>query len=405
MGFGDTARILLIGHADGLGVNDPYQVNDMQEAINLLRADSTSPLLRGLLEVYNAGARDIWLVAAAPMEEYVSNIDERLDLTQDAYLVDGGSPSSYDQIDIQFDIDAEYPDTLLVDCSTFYEKYHQRLTATYAMLVDYDFAEIIVPLEASFGHVGDVDFATQLINFCQSYMDATNTTPLAVLGTRRPSTESIADSVNHMISNAATISSSPANKFVTVVIGEGAVSLPQLSFTHKSSVAAQVAANMATTTLSRGMSYSPLTNIVNLDIYDYTQAQLDGMVSAKLNPAIRTYKAKRGAPFQTVLLSDNTLATDGSDFWSLSQMRVVARCSNTIRSFGHAWIGSTDYVGFKQAVYDYMSSLLRSNTIKNFTLNIDRDLNDVNKVIVDVSITPFYGIRQIYFTVEVGSGV
>ena len=126
MGFGDTARILLIGHADGLGVNDPYQVNDMQEAINLLRADSTSPLLRGLLEVYNAGARDIWLVAAAPMEEYVSNIDERLDLTQDAYLVDGGSPSSYDQIDIQFDIDAEYPDTLLVDCSTFYEKYHQR---------------------------------------------------------------------------------------------------------------------------------------------------------------------------------------------------------------------------------------------------------------------------------------
>lgn len=74
-------------------MNDPYQVNDMQEAINLLRADSTSPLLRGLLEVYNAGARDIWLVAAAPMEEYVSNIDERLDLTQDAYLVDGGSPS------------------------------------------------------------------------------------------------------------------------------------------------------------------------------------------------------------------------------------------------------------------------------------------------------------------------
>lgn len=52
-------------------------------------------------------------------------------------------------------------------------------------------------------------------------------------------------------------------------------------------------------------------------------------------------------------------------------------------------IGSTDYVGFKQAVYDYMSSLLRSNTIKNFTLNIDRDLNDVNKVIVDVSITLF----------------
>jgi len=405
MGFGNTSRILLLGHSDGLSINDPYQVNDVQEAINDLQADSTSPLVRGLLEVYNAGARDVWIMAVAPMDEYVADVDLRLDSTQDLITIDGGAPGSYDQMDIPFDIDGGFPYTITVDALNFYQKYYERLEESYALLTSYDFAEIVVPLEVSFGHAGGVDFAGQLVRFCEKSHASTGMAVLGVLGTRRPSTVSMVDSINEMVSLAGTIPASTGNKYVTIAVGEGAVSMPQMSFTHKTSISAQVAANMATITLDRGIAYSKLTNIINLDGFDYTEAQLNSLVNAKLNPAVRTQKSKRGAPFQTVVLSDNTLASDGSDFWSLSQMRVVAKCSNTIRAMGYGWIGTTDFSGFKQAVFDYLSNLVKSNIIKNFQLSIDKDRSDPGKVNVNVAITPFYGIRQIYFTVEVGPGV
>lgn len=405
MGFGNTSRILLLGHADGLSINDPYQVNDMQEAINVLQADSDSPLVRGLLEVFNAGARDVWLMAVAPMSEYVADVDLRLNLDQDLITIDGGSPGSYDQMDIPFDIDGGFAYTIHVDVLSFYQKYYERLNESYALLMNYDFAEIVVPLEASFGHTGGVDFATQLANFCEDSHATTGMAVLGVLGTRRPSTVSMVDSISEMVSLANALQTSSGSKYVTVVVGEGAVSMPQMSFTHKTSISAQVAANMATLTLDRGIAYSRLSNVINLDGFDYTEEQLNSMVNAKLNPAVRTQKSKRGAPFQTVILSDNTLASDGSDFWSLSQMRVVAKCSNTIRAMSYGWIGSTDFSGFKQAVFDYLSNLVKSNIIKNFRLTIDKDRNDPGKVNANVAITPFYGVRQIYFTVEVGPGV
>lgn len=405
MGFGNTSRILLIGHADGVSINDPIQVNDMQEIVNALRADTDSPLLRALLEVYNAGARDIWICAAAPMDEYVADVDQRLEDTQDALVIDGGTPSSYDQIDIPVDIDAEYAYTVLENCSNFYQKYYERLVNTYAVLADQDFAEVIVPVEASFIHTDNTPFAEQLISFCKDYFENTGTVALGVLGTRKPSTIDMRDSVDEAVSLATSLESSLASKFVIIAMGEGVISVPQLQFSHKASVATSVAANIATLPLDRGIAYSNLSNIVNLEGFDYTDDQLDRLVNSKVNPAVRSMKAKRGAPFQTVLLSDNTLASDGSSFWSLSQMRIVARCSNTIRAMGNSWIGTTDFPGFKQSVFDYMNNLLKSNTIKNFTLLIERSQESVNRVNVDVSITPFYGVRQIYFTVEVGPGV
>jgi hypothetical protein len=104
MGVGATDRVFLIGHADGLSLNDPLQVADMQEAINILGADQRSPLLRALLEVFNTGGRDIWLVASAPMNEYVENY-----WMTDSYQKMNG-------VDLNF-----------------YERYYQRLETTYAV--------------------------------------------------------------------------------------------------------------------------------------------------------------------------------------------------------------------------------------------------------------------------------
>lgn len=372
MGFGTTSRVLLIGHADGLSINDPYQVNNIREAINVLQADTDSPLLRGLLEAYNGGCRDVWIMAAAPMSEYEPVIDDRL-LTQFGGL-------------------------------TFYQKYYQRLAVSYDLLKAFDFAEIITPLEAPFYYTGGVDFMTQLINHCEAAFTTSNTVHLGVIGTRIPSTIAHNTAVSAMVADARLTSLPSAGKYVMVVVGEGLVNFRQLNFSYKCSVSTQVAINMATIDFSRGMSYSKLGNIINLDGANYTTTQLNSLVEKKLNPAIRTTKSNRGRPFQTVLLTDNTLGSTGSDYWSMTQMRIIAKIANSVRSIGYSYIGSIDYPGFKQAVMDYLSDMVRSNIIKSFDLRIERLEEDDNKVGVEIGITPYFGLRNLYFSVKVGPG-
>ena len=77
MGLGLTEPVFLVGHSDALELNDPYRVTTIQEAINKFEAATDSPLLRGLLEAYYGGARDIYLVAAAPMGDYESTVADR----------------------------------------------------------------------------------------------------------------------------------------------------------------------------------------------------------------------------------------------------------------------------------------------------------------------------------------
>lgn len=404
MGFGSTSRILLIGHGDGLSINDPYQVLDMQEVVNLLQADTTSPLLRGVLEAYNSGCRDIWICAAAPMKEYISDVDLRFDKTQDVNTISGGTPYDSDLPSLSFDV---WGGTLYITPAyihSFYEKYYERLEVTYSILREFDFPEVIVPLEAPFYYTGGVDFLTQLANHCNDTFLNTGAVQMGVIGTRRPSTMTQHDAITGMVNDSRIASIGDIGKFVMVAAGEGLVSVPQMSLSYKVSVATQTAANIATLNLDRGLTYSKLTNIINLDGPDYTAAQLDLLTSAKINPAVRTTKSKRGSPFQTVLLTDNTVGSDGSDFWSISQMKLIASCANTIRSMGYSFIGSIDYAGFKQKVYDYLNNLVEVSVIKSYTLQIERLDDRQGRVGVTVSLTPFLGIRQVYFSVETGPG-
>ena len=153
MGLGTTDHICLIGHADGIPINEPIQVTNMREVVRMLLGDSESPLLRGLLEVYNSGVRDITVVAAAPMGEYVSEISDR------------------------FEAD---PITGLI----FYEQYYERLTETYSALAGYDYYDFVVPLEAPFYGAGDTDFLTQLSYFCDNVFASVSKPVLGFIGTR-----------------------------------------------------------------------------------------------------------------------------------------------------------------------------------------------------------------------------
>lgn len=371
MGVGITDTILLLGHADANTMYEPFQVLDIKKAVSFLGGDSQSPLVKALLESYNIGCKDIWIMAVAPMSEYEPTISERLT-----------AKTAYGN-------------------KTFYERYYQRLTDAYAILSQYDFPEIVVPVEAVFYESGTVDFVKQLVDFCENLFVTTGSVCLGVLGTRINTLTDAA--IDTMVNDTKIKSLGSAGKFVMVVMGEGILSQSQLAVTYPGSLATTVAAVMATAPLDRSVIGIPLPNVSALIGNDLTYENVEKLSNAKINVVSRTTRGKRGYSYQTRLMTDNTLGDDGSDFWSMSQMHIVANIVNQIRSFGFSYIGTVYLKKFKEAVFGYLNQLASDKYIKQFTLNITEE-DHGQKALVYVSVIPIFGIRQITFQVEVGPG-
>jgi hypothetical protein len=173
---------------------------------------------------------------------------------------------------------------------------------------------------------------------------------------------------------------------------------------YKTNMACQTAALLSDNDLSRSIAGLNLPGIVSLNGNNLSDPQIQQLALAKLNPAVRSARGKRGTPYQVKLITDNTLATDGSDYWASSQTLLITRCINTIRDYGWVFIGSTNIEGFERSVNSYLNELRNTNIIRNFTLDIDfKPL--LNKATVTVGLAPYTTLRNIYFTVETGPGV
>ncbi len=387
---GLTDSIMLIGHADAAVMYEPYRVVNIQQAVNFLQADMNSPLLRALLEAYNGGCKDIWLYAAAPMEEYVLPNEDRLytAITEEGALTPG---------DDVFPGDDLYP----TSGYNFYQKYYQRLEAAYANLVDWDYNEIVIPVEAVFYDSGNVDFLTQLTDFCSQSFQVTGTVSIGVLGTRILNMNQAA--VDAMINDARLHNLGPNGKFVLVTVGEGLVSHPQMSITYSASLSTQIGALLAAGDLSRSVAGLRLPGVSAVVGLDLTEAQISAMTEVKLNPVVRSKKGKRGLAFQAKMVTDNTLGQDGSDFWSMCQMHITAVVINQVKRIARSYIGEIYFDKFKQSIYDYLQKLRVNDYIRDFQLDIER-LENGAKAKVSIGISPIVGIRNIYFTTIVGPG-
>jgi len=222
LGIGATETIFLIGHADGLPLNDPYQVSSIQDVVNRMGADADCPLLRALLEAYYSGARDIFLVAAAPMSEYVHELADR---------------------------------STVVEGKTFWQRYQERLDVTYALLLQWDLPKFIVPVEASLTGTGGVDFLTPLAEHCDTAFGITGAIRLGLLGSKGKLDDAVAQEV---LADDRLSSLGDAGRFVAVLLGEALLLIQELPTTYATPVVSAVAGELSNLKLDRGLTYHRL---------------------------------------------------------------------------------------------------------------------------------------------------
>lgn len=371
MTIGQSAPILLIGHSDADRQQDTYRVSSMTDAINLLKADSRSPLLRALLEAYNGGCRDIWLYSIGPMSEYEPDVSKRNDVR------------------------VEW------DNKTFYEIYHEKLELAYNVLQEYDIFQVVVPVEASFVETSDIDFITPLATLCENIRANTGQSTLGVIGTRAQAYNQ--DLIDLAVADTVFDTIGDKGKYVMTVWGEGLVAHSQMSNTYSGSIATMVGALICNTPISRSIFGINFRNVINIVGTDLSTAQKDQLTQSKINPVIRTQRSKRGQSYQTRLISDNTIAPDGSTFWSMNQMRTLSICVNTIKSYSQSYIGTTALESLKLIIRDFLTSLVVNNYIKDYSLLIRTNPRE-GMFYIDIGLIPIFGIRNIYFTVESGAG-
>jgi hypothetical protein len=344
-------------------------VISIQDAVNKMGADSNMPLLRAMLEAYYSGCRDIYLMPSAPMSEYVQETTGR-NTPQSAW---GGA--------------------------TFYQRYLQRLEETYRILLQWDLPHIIVPVEASFMDAPGADFLTQLAQHCADAFATTGAIRVGLLGCRGQLTDA---AIEELIVDDRLNTQGGPGKFVAILAGEGLLNLQETPTIRATSVASVVAGELSTMRMDRGLCYHRLKNVQNTTHFDLTDAQVKALAMAKINPLIRLPGARRGLSFQCAMATDNTVGQDGSDYWSLLQVRLVAKVTDTVRAYGRDVIGNSDFADFRTRVTSYLARLASDRVIRDFDAWIRVDDMDRSRVMADIILRPFYGIREISFAVTVG---
>lgn len=376
LGIGDTHRVYLIGHSDHLPLNDPYQVVSMKDAVIKLGLDPADPLLRALLEAYYSGARDIWLVAAAPYDEYVEELSER-------------SASNGDWGGLNF-----------------YEQYYNRLEDTYAMLVTEDLPQFVVPFDAPFYGAGEVDFVTQLANHCKDSFVTTGAVRLGIMGA--DITELNEGVIEAIEADTRLMNYDVEGKFILTVLGRAVYNIAEMVTTHQGSITTAVAGMVSQAPINRAVSFIPIPQVINLSHQTPKANWVERLSAMKVNAASMTQLGKRGRSFQTIMLTDNTLATNGSDYWSLCQLRLVMVVIDRLRIMGKRYLGTIGYIRFQEEVNTYLLELMSKNIIRDFQVEFDRVANDggafTETVNIALALKPYFGIRIISFTAAVGPG-
>ena len=388
--FSNMGSLLLIGHADGLQLNSPIKIRSVQHAVELLNADIKSPVLRGVFDAYDAGAKNIFICAAAPMTEYVDDIDKRL------------ISSTY--IDYQ---------SATPISKTFYERYYERLSATYSVLSVLDFIDVIVPLEVSMIKTGGVDFVLQLANYCDSFHNETGYVQIGVIGSRTNGITS-ADineiENNDSLSNKFTLYNISGNivsdrgRYVVPVYGEALFSHAQLDTTYINSVSAAVAGLIVSNPLNIGLVRKRIPGAMSVYGTNLNSSEMNRLDALGINTIYRGNKARRAQPFQVYLTNDYTMSNINSIFSKLPQMRLASYLSSSVKGFGYDSIGKFGYDKVIDNTRQMLKELKKEGTIVDFEFNAKPSSSEPGVILLYINIISSLGLKKINLSLAAGPG-
>jgi hypothetical protein len=388
MNSANTSTLLLVGHSDGIAINEPVRITDMQSAIDLLGGDISSPLMRGVLDAYGAGARDIMVCAAAPMSEYVSDYSNRL-VSTGVFELDEATPSS----------------------KTFYEKYYERLEETYQKLVALDFVDLIVPLETSIINTGGVDFITQLADHCMNFHNATGNVQIGFIGSVSGGVSS--DDIQKIKDNSAIVNklsaynsdgtlASDSGRFVVPLYGEAVMQHPQISVPYISSAAAAYAGLVSATDLSTSVIRKRIPNMLSLHGSDLSQSEYSELDEVGVNALYRGRQSRYNTPYYVYVTDEYTLANPMSTLSKLTQMRLVARTVSEIKDYARDAIGKFGYDKLASDVDLLLDSYKKSNYIIDYSVKIEPVLDAQGEFIFYVELLSAFGLKAVNFALSAG---
>lgn len=384
-----TNSILLLGHCDGLELNEITQIHSMQEAVNVLGADMNSPLLRGVYDAFSCGARDIYVAAVAPMSEYVDDISKRLTTMDFLYSSEEGRNLN------------------------FYEKYYERLNTTYDLIKGYELLDIVVPLETSIIGTGDVDFITQLAVYCYSFNATTGYVQLGIIGSR---SNGMSDSdilileSNPIFKNKLTTYDSNGlietdiGRYIIPIYGELTFSHLGFNKSYTSSAAAAYAGSMSSNPVYNGMIRKRMTGPYSLFGANLTKDSFARLDNLRINTVYRSRKAMRGYPYETYISNDYTLANETSSFTKAPQMRLVAMVINEIKTIGNDNLGKNSEDRISIQVKTMLDILLKTRAIKDYKLQTYASKTERGFLIFEIELVSSLGLKNISFSVTTGPG-
>jgi len=386
----NTNTILLVGHADGIELNFPVKINSIQHAIDLLNGNINSPLLRGVLDAYSCGARDIMICAAAPMIEYVDKYDNRL-IETTLFSLNDATPSS----------------------QNFYERYYDRLAETYESIINLDFIDIIVPLETSIINTGDVDFIIQLADYLDNFHNTTGNVQMGIIGSRSNGIKSsdidllkedyiFTDKLTQYAYGTQIISDK--GRYVIPVYGELVFQHPQLKVSYTSTAATAVAGMLASASLNKSLIRTRIPGAMSLYGADLTFSEYEQLEQLGINTLYRGKKTRRAVPFEVYLTNEYTMASPDSVFSKTAQMRLVSLVVSEVKGI---CLSNFDMINYDRIISDtklFLLSLKNKNIIIDFSLGIDTSEINSGKLIFEIELISSLGLKRVNFSLAAGPG-
>jgi hypothetical protein len=386
----ETNNIILIGHTDALEPFSIYKASSIQDAINKLRADFNSPLLRGVFDAYSSGARDIFIMSAGYMSEYVENVSLR---NIKKFSDNSATPNQFGN---------KY---------SFYELYYMKLELCYEILRDYEFIDIIVPLETSIVDTGNINFVSQLAGHCEQFQNLTGEVQIGIIGSRTISgtnanvTELSSKDfeIDTIITNEGVIEKD-SGKYIILIYGEALFDHKQLQKTYTGSLAAATAGLLASTRVNFGLTKTRIPAALSIYGNPLTSSQIKSLSDNKINTISNGLRSRRNPLYDVYITSDLTQSIS-ENYSDATNVRLVAMIISEIQAMSTNAIGKFSYDRLVRNVDALMLILKNSRIIQSYTLDAYADRLIRGKVYFNISVTSVRTLRKISFNVATGKGV